>query len=220
MDEPEIRQRENGPEDDSFHAEEKPQKISLPTAGPPLWHPRLMYLSNSASFASKQLQGSLQQSTFCLETSDSPKPGPMCGSIVTWDCIWTKAVQPPKKSNFHFYWRILSNVKWVQMKKSHTWNGLSLLHSHLPVALKTQPSLIFHPSGQASSLSFHSFHPRSLPSPPCAHSWRSVLYTTLPSEVFCLRLWSLLPQEAAVPGICWCCSLLPLRRIFVCREDY
>ena len=126
----------------------------------------------------------------------------------------------PKKSNFHFYWRILSNVKWVQMKKSHTWNGLSLLHSHLPVALKTQPSLIFHPSGQASSLSFHSFHPRSLPSPPCAHSWRSVLYTTLPSEVFCLRLWSLLPQEAAVPGICWCCSLLPLRMIFVCREDY
>lgn len=67
-----------------------------------------------------------------------------------------------KKSNFHLYWRVLSNVKGVHTKKSHTWNGLSWLHSHLPVALKTQP-FSTHPSW-ASILSLLPFLPSPFPS--------------------------------------------------------
>ena len=67
------------------------------------------------------------------------------------------------KSSFHFSWRVPSNVKGVQMKKSSTWNGLSRLHSHLPVALKIQPSLNFHPSW-ASIPSLLPFLPPLFPS--------------------------------------------------------
>ena len=180
----------------------------------------------SCAFQIQQLLPANSCRDHCNSQLSAWRPQILLSQALRVDPLWpgTAFVQRlfshQKKSNFHLYWRVLSNVKGVHTKKSHTWNGLSRLHSHLPVALKTQPFSTSILAGQASSLSFHSFHPRSLPSPPCAHSWRSVLYRTLPSKVFCLRLWSLLPQAAAVPGICWYCSLVPLRMIFVCREDY
>ena len=156
LDEPEIRQRENGPEDDSFHAEEKPQKISLPTAGP---------LSGTHVSCAFQMQNLLPANScrdHCNSQLSAWRPQSLLNQALRVGPLWPgtafeqRLSSHQKKSNFHFYWRILSNVKWVQMKKSHSWNGLSLLHSHLPVALKTQPSLIFHPSG-ASILSLLPF---------------------------------------------------------------
>ena len=117
----------------------------------------------SCAFQIQQLLPANSCRDHCNSQLSAWRPQILLSQALRVDPLWpgTAFVQRlfshQKKSNFHLYWRVLSNVKGVHTKKSHTWNGLSRLHSHLPVALKTQPFSTSILAGQASSLSFHSF---------------------------------------------------------------